>query len=124
MGRRSNKDVNKIRASVGRKLIPEKKRKSTAILPNEKKKRHQEVLAGMLNSKGKAVVQKVLDKALTDGDDDQMTCLKIVMDRIIPADYISKAKSQGNAIQINITGVDEAIIEREPIDAEFKEENG
>ena len=41
MGRRSNKDVNKIRASVGRKLIPEKKRKSTAILPNEKKKRHR-----------------------------------------------------------------------------------
>lgn len=79
--------------------------KSNAILPVNKKARAQEVLAEMLGRKSKYIVQKVLDKALDDNDEDQMACLKLVMDRVLPADYLSKVKSKGNQIQINISGV-------------------
>jgi hypothetical protein len=82
-------------------------------LPQSKKARHQEVLAGMLNSKGKKVVDKVLNKALNDEDDDQLACLKIVMDRILPSDYINKMKASGNQIQIHISGVDENLLIKE-----------
>jgi ribosomal protein L22 len=99
-----------------------RKRKSEAILPFEKKKRHQEILAQMLNKKSKYVVQKVLDKALNDEDDDQLACLKIVMDRILPAEYFTKIKEKSNAIQISIVGVDARVEEVETIDAEFTEE--
>ncbi len=76
-GRRTIEETNKIREAQGLPLIKRKppkikKRKSEAILPVSKKARHQEVLAGMLNRKGKHVVDKIIDKALTDGDDDQM----------------------------------------------------
>ena len=87
------------------KTPPNAKRDATRILPVSKKARHQEILAGLLNSKGKAVIQKILDKALTDGDADQMACLKLVADRIIPADYLSKASGKGNQINISITGI-------------------
>ncbi len=101
------------------KISKPKARKCDAILPVSKKARHQEVLAGMLNSKGKKVVDKVLNKALNDEDDDQLACLKIVMDRILPSDYINKMKGNGNQIQIHISGVEDTKInEVEPIDME------
>lgn len=108
------------------KRITKKKKKSSAILPQSKKARSQEVLAEMLGRKGKYIVQKVLDKALDDDDEDQMACLKIVMDRVLPSDYISKMKGKNNQISIQIMGVGETKIsseEEEVIDGEFTEEN-
>lgn len=103
-----------------------KKRKSDAILPESKKARSQEILAEMLGRQSKYIVQKVLDKALDDTDDDQMACLKIVMDRVIPADYLAKAKGN-NKITIQIMGVGETIIHSseedlpETIDVDYEE---
>ncbi len=82
-----------------------KKRKSDAILPVSKKARAQEILAEMLGRESKYIVEKVLHKALDDTDDDQMACLKIVMDRILPADYLEKVKGKSNQINIQIMGV-------------------
>ena len=110
-GRRSIEDTNKIREANGLPLIQKKEPKSKAILPESKKARAQEVLATMLGRKGKNVVQKVLDKALNDEDDDQMACLKIVMDRILPADYLAKVKGKSNQISIQIMGVGETTIQ-------------
>lgn len=109
-GRRSIEDTNKIREANGLPLIQKKEPKSKAILPESKKARAQEVLAVMLGRKGKNVVQKVLDKALNDEDDDQMACLKLVMDRILPADYLAKVKGKSNQISIQIMGVGETTI--------------
>ena len=109
-GRRSIEETNKIREANGLPLIQKKEPKSKAILPESKKARAQEVLAVMLGRKGKNVVQKVLDKALNDEDDDQMACLKLVMDRILPADYLAKVKGKSNQISIQIMGVGETII--------------
>jgi hypothetical protein len=110
-GRRSIEDTNKIREANGLPLIQKKEPKSKAILPESKKARAQEVLATMLGRKGKNVVQKVLDKALNDEDDDQMACLKLVMDRILPADYLAKVKGKSNQISIQIMGVNETTIQ-------------
>ena len=110
MARRSIDETNKIRATLGLSVVPKAKRKNTSILTQSKKARHQEILHGMLNKKGKSVVEKVLNKALTDGDEDQMACLKLVIDRILPADYISKIKGSSNQINIQISGVDETSI--------------
>ena len=103
------------------KKINKKVVKSNAILPESKKARAQEVLAEMLGRKGKYIVQKVLDKALDDNDKDQMACLQIVMDRVLPKDYLSKVKSKGNQIQINITGVGQDVqVEGNEIEAEYE----
>lgn len=101
-----------------------KKAKSNAILPESKKARAQEVLAEMLGRKSKYIVQKVLDKALTDGDPDQMACLKLVMDRVLPADYLTKVKGRSNQIQINITGVgQEVTMEHDVVEADYEVED-
>ena len=127
MGRRSIDATNEIRAAKGLPLIKRKTkrpkvRKSNAILPVSKKARSQELLVSMLSSKGKRVVERVLRKALDDDDGDQLACLKIVMDRVLPSDYINKMKGNGNQIQIHISGVDETNInEVEAIDMEMKD---
>jgi hypothetical protein len=130
-GRPSLVRENKARMEQGlppilpKKKINKKAVKSNAILPESKKARAQEVLAEMLGRKSKYIVQKVLEKALDDNDDDQMACLKLVMERVLPADYLSKVKGKSNQIQINITGVGQEVSmttdEQEVIDAEYDE---
>jgi hypothetical protein len=117
-GRRSIEETNKIREANGLPLIQKKEPKSKAILPESKKARAQEVLATMLGRKGKNVVQKVLDKALNDEDEDQMACLKLVMDRILPADYLNKIKGKSNQISIQIMGVGETTIQSSEVEEE------
>lgn len=108
------------RPGAGRPVKAEQKK---PILTQSKKARSQEVLAEMLGKKSKYVVQKVLDKALNDEDEDQMACLKIVMDRVLPADYLAKMKNKSNSIQIQIMGVGETVISsnEETIDGDFEE---
>lgn len=107
--------------SINKKVA---KPKSNAILPESKKARAQEVLAEMLGRKSKYIVQKVLDKALDDNDKDQMACLSIVMDRILPKDYMSKVKGKSNQIQINITGVgQEVTMEHDVVEADYEVED-
>ena len=114
MGRKSLKVINQERIKLGlpirkrKKTIYKKKPKSNAILPESKKKRSQEILAVMLSTAGDKVVKKVLNKALDDDDKDQVVCLKMVMDRVIPQDYMQRVKS-GNKIEIQISGVDSPV---------------
>ena len=114
MGRKSLEVINQERKALGlpfrkrKKTLYKKKVKSNAILPETKKKRSQEILAVMLSTAGNKVVEKVLSKALDDDDKDQTICLKMVMDRVIPQDYMQRVKS-GNKIEIQISGVDSPI---------------
>jgi hypothetical protein len=106
------------------KINKKAKPKSNAILPESKKARAQEVLAEMLGRKSKYIVQKVLDKALDDNDKDQMACLSIVMDRIIPKDYMSKVSGKSNQISINITGVGQEVsMEHDVVEADYEVED-
>lgn len=128
-GRRSREETNKIRASLGLtvKVAPPKKDyRPPAILPEKTKAKAQEILAAMLQGKSSLVVKKVLDKALDDDDADQMACLKLVMDRVLPADYLTKVKGRSNQIQINISGVGQDVVvanNEEVIEAEYEEED-
>lgn len=123
--------LNKERMAQGLEpILPNKKinkkvTKSNAILPESKKARAQEVLAEMLGRKSKYIVQKVLDKALDDNDKDQMACLQIVIDRVMPKDYFTKIKSKSNQISINITGVgQEVTMEHDVVEADYEVEDG
>ena len=93
-----------------KRIVKKKKYKSDAILPASKKARHQEILAEMLGRKSQYIVEKVLMKALDDNDEDQMACLKLVMDRVLPADYLAKNKGKGGGIVVQIMGVEGAEI--------------
>jgi len=106
-GRPSLVRENNARAAEGLPPVrfPPKKPKSRADLPVETKLRRQEILAEMLSIRSEHIVKRVLDKALDDNDKDQMECIKIVMDRILPKDYIAKSGGRSGAIQINISGI-------------------
>lgn len=124
-GRPSIKAQNKEREEQGLPPLPAAINKK-ATLPQSKKQRSQEILAEMLGRKSKYIVQKVLDKALDDDDQDQMACLKLVMDRVLPQDYIQKMKGRSNQISIQIMGVGETKIsseEEDVIDGEIIEED-
>tara|TARA_B110000908_G_scaffold91154_1_gene108247 strand:- start:331 stop:789 length:459 start_codon:yes stop_codon:yes gene_type:complete len=122
-GRPSLVRKNNERIAKGLEPLPHPRKKqiqkSEAILPEKKKARSQEILAQMLGKKSQDIVHKVLNKALNDEDPDQMACLKMVMDRVIPADYLTKQNNKSSAITIQIMGVDAKIPEVESIDAEF-----
>lgn len=128
MSRRSIDQINAIRKPLGlpevKRAVP-KKPASKAILPESKKAKAQSALAKMLGQKGKEVVNKILSKALDDNDEDQMACLKLVADRIIPASYfdVSKEKAKSNGVTIQIVGVGETTISstEEAIDADYEE---
>ncbi len=125
-GRRSIEEVNAIRVPLG---LPEKKKaprpgyKSNAILQESKKAKSQQVSAKMLGSKGRDVVNKILSKALDDNDDDQMACLKLVADRIIPASYfdLDKNKQKSNGVTIQILGVGQTNISSNDDDEDILE---
>jgi hypothetical protein len=126
-GRPAQVRINNERIAQGLPPVPATKKKKVnpfSILPENKKKRSQEILAMMLTRKSRAIVQKVLEKAMDDEDKDQMECLKIVMDRIIPKDYLVK-NTKGNQIQINITGIGQEVstIDMETIDNDDLEED-
>jgi hypothetical protein len=126
--RENNERIAQGLAPIPLKPPKPRKYKSNAVLPVSKKARSQEILAEMLGKKSKYIVQKVLDKALDDEDEDQMACLKLVMDRVLPADYLAKAKGKSNQISITISGVGETTVigqetEDEVFDAEIIEED-
>lgn len=60
----------------------------------------------MIEGRGKAVVQKIIDIALEDGHPGQMAALKMCVDRTLPVSMFEKSNSQRSAVTINITGLD------------------
>lgn len=109
-GRRSIAEINAIREPLGFKKqvkFDDKPRDRPNVMLRKKKElRTREILAQMLSRKSRAVVNKIIDKALDDEDSDQMACLKIIADRVVPVDYFTKDKSNArNGINIQIVGV-------------------
>ena len=71
-----------------------------------------EFKARLLSTTGTKVIDTVLRKALDDNDKDQVACLKMCMDRLLPVSLFEKdAKGQRNAVTINITGLGETKVE-------------
>ena len=86
-----------------------------------------EYKARMLASpKSVKVLEKIFDAALNDEHKHQSAAWKLIVDRIVPTASFEQDVVKGsgkNSIQINITGVGEAIVssEEDVIDAEIDE---
>jgi len=102
-------EVPKIVKQVKVVKVPSKRRgrpPKVSIVANTDKARQQQLMAALLHSKGRHVINKIISKALDDEDKDQVSCLKMCVDRIIPTSYFDKAKEAGvKGVTIQILGV-------------------
>lgn len=80
--------------------------KKQPIVANSDKAKQQLFLAELLHGKAEKVIKKVIEKALNDEDKDQMACMKLCVERILPVSYFDKAKETGSkGVNITIMGV-------------------
>lgn len=93
-----------------------------AVLPKTDTQRIKELKQMLIEGKGQAVVQKVLDIALEDGHPSQMAALKLCMERALPLSLFEKSAAQRAAVTINITGIGgpEQTPQADVIDMEIK----
>lgn len=94
-----------------------------AVLPKTDSQRIKELKQMLIEGKGQAVVQKVLDIALEDGHPSQMAALKLCMERALPISLFEKTAAQRSAVTINITGIgtpDAPVPQADIIDVEVK----
>jgi hypothetical protein len=128
----SNKDTfpsGKTSKKIGRpkKALVESKKKGNRGLrgrPPGDAAAINEFKARLLASpKSKKVMDCILNAALDDDHKNQAAAWKLLMDRMLPLSYFDKDKVGGgkSSISITISGVGEAKVEPEPIEAEFVE---
>jgi hypothetical protein len=92
--------------------VESKKKRNKVGRPVGDAGRIQEFKARLLSTTGTKVIDTVLRKALDDTDKDQVACLKMCLDRMLPTSLFEKdAKGQRNAVTINITGLGETKVE-------------
>lgn len=105
-GARSIVEANKIRKEAGLSLLKPAEKESKAIVPRTKRAKGQEMLAKLLNLNGRRVIEKIIAKALDDDDKDQVICMKMCIDRVLPSSYFDKAKDAASrGVSITIMGV-------------------
>ena len=93
-------------------LVESKKNRGKVGRPAGDAQRIQEFKARLLSSSGTKIIDTVLRKAMDDNDKDQVACLKMCLDRMLPTSLFEKdAKGQRNAVTINITGLGETKVE-------------
>jgi hypothetical protein len=80
--------------------------KAPRKLPMTESQKIKELRRMMIEGRGKAVVQKIIDIALEDGHPGQMAALKMCVDRTLPMSMFEKGNGQRSAVTINITGLD------------------
>lgn len=104
-----SENTTKVKKKPGRPRKSElqaKKNRGQVGRPPGEAARIREFHARLLSTNGNKVIETVIRKALDDGDKDQVACLKMCVDRLLPASYFEKDKTGGrNAINITITGV-------------------
>ena len=76
-----------------------------AVLPKTEFQRVKELKKMLIESKGEAVVKKVIDIALNDDHPMQMAALKLCMERALPVSLFEKTSAQRNAVNITISGI-------------------
>lgn len=101
--------------------IEAKKKRSVRGRPPGEAARIKEFYARLLSTSGDKVVQTVLKKALDDNDKDQVACLRMCIDRLLPMSYFEKEKGSGrNAVNITISGIGgSTVIEAEGLNEDF-----
>lgn len=98
-----------------------KKKRSVMGRPPGEAGRIREFHARLLATTGDKIINTILKKALDDTDKDQVACLKMCVDRLLPMSYFEKEKAAGRGgINITISGIGSTaeISESQTIDAE------
>jgi hypothetical protein len=102
--------------------IEAKKSRNAVGRPPGEAARIKEFYARLLSTSGEKVIETVLRKAMDDGDKDQVACLKMCIDRLLPLSHFEKqGQGRSGAIQVQIvtTGTPQiAARETEQIDYE------
>jgi len=83
--------------------IEAKKKRNVVGRPPGEAARIKEFYARLLSTSGEKVIETVLRKAMDDTDKDQVACLKMCIDRLLPISHFEKDKTgRSNAIQVQI----------------------
>jgi len=96
--------------------VEAKKSRNKVGRPPGEAARIKEFHARLLATSGETVINTIIKKALDDDDKDQVACLKMCIDRVLPMSYFEKDKDarRGNvSIQISMVGDQKASIEQE-----------
>ena len=118
--REENRLKNLERQEVGEYGMAKTARKPIGTAVGNKQ-RMQEFKERLLHAPvGESIIRKVLEVALDDEHPGQMSAMKMCLDRMLPvAMFEEKKDGVRTAIQINITGIGEAVAESKDInDAE------
>ena len=95
--------VPRRRGRPPKSLVESKKKPGKVGRPLGDSGRIQEFKARLLSTTGTKVIDTVLRKALDDEDKDQVACLKMCLDRMLPVSMFEKdSKGQRNTVQIDI----------------------
>ena len=101
--------------------IEAKKARALRGRPPGEAARIKEFHARLLATSGEKVINTIIRKALDDNDKDQVACLKMCVDRVLPMSYFEKEKQAGRGgINITISGLNGTteVTEADVIDAE------
>lgn len=109
--------------------VEAKKKRGVVGRPPGEAARIKEFHARLLATSGETVINTIIKKALDDEDKDQVACLKMCIDRVLPMSYFEKGKDAGRgnvSIQISMVGDAKAEVideEKEVTDVEFETVN-
>lgn len=106
--------LNKQAFQEAKKSLPKAEARAPVSTKEGQRQRVQQFKELLLSdSNGNRVVGKVLEVAMNDNHPGQMAALKLCMDRMLPTSLFEDAKKDGGraAIQINITGLNDANVE-------------
>jgi hypothetical protein len=105
----TEKAISVVKRKGGRpkkSAIEAKKKRDGRGRPPGEAARIKEFHARLLATTGEKVIETIIRKALSDDDKDQVACLKMCVDRLLPISYFEKEKQSGrNGINITISGI-------------------
>lgn len=87
--------------------IDAKKKRGVVGRPPGEAARIKEFHARLLATSGETVINTIISKALDNEDKDQVACLKMCIDRVLPMSYFEKGRDAGRGnvnIQISMLG--------------------
>ena len=105
--------------------VEAKKKRGVVGRPPGEAARIKEFHARLLATSGETVINTIISKALDNDDKDQVACLKMCIDRVLPMSYFEKGRDAGRGsvnIQISMVGDKQAeVLEQEEVtDVEFE----
>ena len=103
--------------------VEAKKKRGVVGRPPGEAARIKEFHARLLATSGETVINTIISKALDNDDKDQVACLKMCIDRVLPMSYFEKGKDAGRGsvnIQISMVGDKKTEVVEEVTDVEFE----